>query len=384
MRQRGRPRPAALNSLPRLRFASPQGSRQPYDPVITLGTRRAYARGVLNLPLLLAAILAVGLADYYTPMLTPSLLYALLTLVASYRFGVRGGMAAAVLASLTHLLSSWLGPHLSWGQDLCECALLLLVGGLGVFARSQLDQLAASRARVLGHLDAARRVQRGLLGRPPQQARGLEISTDYRIAGQLGGDFYFVHDGPEGVLLVLADVAGKGPSAALVAAAARALLEEGAHREARPGALLQWLERRMDGMLADTMFITCFAALYNPDTRTLLYANAGHDPPLLRRQDGQLEELDTTGLPLTVALQEVGERRAVLDPGDRLLLYTDGLTDARSGGDERVRELMRTFQGTCRELTDRLLQMLPAELEDDVMLIALKPRPPSPPSPPSP
>lgn len=327
----------------------------------------------MNLPLLLLAILGVGLADYYTPVLAPSLLYATLTLVASYRFGVRGGLSAAVLSCVTHLLSSWLGPPVSWGQDLCECALLLLVGGLGVFARAQLDKLAASRAFVLSHLESARRVQKGLLGRPPQTARGLELSTDYRIAHQLGGDLFFFHDCPQGVLMVLADVAGKGPSAALVAAAARALLEEGAQRECRPGPLLHWLEQRMDGMLADSMFLTCFGALYDPATRHLTYANAGHDPPLLRRGDGSLEELGTTGLPLTVARQDLGEREVDLEQGDRLLLYTDGLTDARIGGEERVRALFGTFQGSCRELTDRLLGGLPRELDDDVMVIALRP-----------
>jgi len=328
---------------------------------------------VLNLPVLLVAILAVGLVDYYTPMLTPSLLYATLTLVASYRFGVAGGLAAAGLASFTHLVSSWLGPHLSWAQDLSECALLLLVGGLGVFARLQLDQQAASKSRMLSHLEAARRVQKGLLGRPPQEARGLELSTDYRIAGQLGGDLFFFHDTPAGLLLVLADVAGKGPSAALVAAAARALLEEGAQRESRPGALLTWLERRLDGMLADTMFLTCFAALYDPASRQLIYANAGHDPPLLRRGSGVLEELASTGLPLTVADQTLGEGAIVLQERDLLLLYTDGLTDPRVGGEERVRALFQAFSGSCRELTDRLLGSLPRELEDDVMVIALRP-----------
>jgi len=148
----------------------------------------------------------------------------------------------------------------------------------------------------------------------------------------VGGDFYdaFVTQ-LGGWLLAIADVMGKGVPAAMFAAIFRSQLRAGAERAATPGALLTWLNRSLhDDLDQVEMFITAQLVYLNPDRRSFQMASAGHPPLLVAAGDGRVQAVEDSGLPLGIMPDTVyTERTVALPPGANLLLFTDGLTEAR-------------------------------------------------------
>src|SRR5262249_24370414 len=137
-----------------------------------------------------------------------------------------------------------------------------------------------------------------------------------------------------------------GARAALISAALRGMVDEDAGRPADPVRFLRHLNSRMYQALPDDMFVTMFYGLLDPDTGVLLYASAGHDPPLVLGADS-LRDLPPTGPALGVTPELTGvAARVTLSPGETLLLYTDGLTTAPHPVDGRwsVERLMDDLQ----------------------------------------
>jgi serine phosphatase RsbU (regulator of sigma subunit) len=161
-------------------------------------------------------------------------------------------------------------------------------------------------------------------------AGDIDICGATRPANTVGGDFYDVLPLPDGrVILALGDVAGKGSPAALLMALLLAMLRTLVDEGLEPQALVERLNLQIWRHSPASRFITIFYAVYTPATGSLVYVNAGQNPPLLYRRDGTFERLGATGVAL--GLFDKSTYTAVethIVPGELLLLYSDGITEA--------------------------------------------------------
>jgi sigma-B regulation protein RsbU (phosphoserine phosphatase) len=189
-------------------------------------------------------------------------------------------------------------------------------------------QTEALEARAL---DEARRIQRKLLPATVPQINGCEIATSWQPAAGVGGDcFDAIAFGQSRLALSIADVVGKGIPAALLMSNLQAAVRAFATDTTGAGELCQQVNRILCGNIAEGRFISFFYCTIDTDARTLTYANAGHYPPILVHRDGTIERLSTGGPVLgPFADAAYDERRIALTSGDRLILFTDGITEVR-------------------------------------------------------
>ena len=192
------------------------------------------------------------------------------------------------------------------------------------------------KRRLERELHLAARLQAELLPAAPPRLPGWDVAAWTTPCYAVGGDYYDWEARDGGVRLALGDVAGKGTSAALLTAALRALVRTcWGERDLAAGAA--WL----NGALLDTVpagrYATLFLARLEPERGGLSFVNAGHVPPLLVRRDGRAATLSTGGIPLGLlpgARFQAGFAR--LDPGDSLLVFSDGLPEAQDGAGEEL------------------------------------------------
>jgi serine phosphatase RsbU (regulator of sigma subunit) len=252
----------------------------------------------------------------------------------------------------------------------------------------QQQQEAQERERIEQELRVARLIQQTLLPKTLPELPGYDVAAYYQPAREVGGDFYDFLDLEDGRLgLVVGDVTDKGVPAALVMATTRTLLRAAAQRLFSPGEVLR---RANDALVTDippNMFITCLYAILDLESGRLVYANAGHDLPY-RRRAGRSEgadELRATGMPLGL-MPGMGyeEKEIVLEKGESVLFYSDGLVEAHDPGGEmfgfpRLRRLIAAHgAGSGDKLVDFLLAELARftgerwEQEDDITLVTLQ------------
>jgi PAS domain S-box-containing protein len=191
----------------------------------------------------------------------------------------------------------------------------------------------------------ARMLQAGLLPERLSDIPGLEVAVRYHSiadGGAVGGDFYDCFDiSPERWLVVVGDVAGKGTAAAVLTGLARHTLRAIALREERPEAMLRFLNEALLRQSADNAFCTvgCVTLERGEQGFEACLAAGGHPFPLLVRAGGHVEEVVVRGTLLGVEAEPVLEpARLTLEPGDTLVLYTDGVVDARDESGERFGE----------------------------------------------
>lgn len=209
-----------------------------------------------------------------------------------------------------------------------------------------------------GDLEIARQIQFGLLPFAPYAVGTLRVQAAMRPANTVGGDYFDVVELGEGrVALVIGDVAGKGMPAALLMALLQGSLRTLATAGLRGAALVTRLNQHLSANIPANRLVTLFYAETATAGGPLEYVNAGHNPPLVLRQDGSIESLGSTGVALGIvpdAAFEVGEAR--FDAGDRLLLYTDGIVEAENTQDQEFGETrLRTFFGVHRAASDTAL-----------------------------
>jgi sigma-B regulation protein RsbU (phosphoserine phosphatase) len=241
-------------------------------------------------------------------------------------------------------------------------------------------------------LAVARQIQLSLLPASTPQAPGWDFAAAYRAARQVGGDLYdFVElpGQPARLGLLIADVAGKGASAALFMAYCRAVIRAAALRQPGPAlTLAQANDLLLKDSQANNMFVSAFYTVLDLASGRLDYANAGHNPPLLRAAAaGPAREVFSGDLVLGVmGPLKFREQQLQLAPGDLLLLYTDGITEAANpAGDlfglERLRTLVEAGGALGpRGLIDSVLGAVGAftagaTQADDFTLVALQRRP---------
>ena len=217
-----------------------------------------------------------------------------------------------------------------------QAALAIQRAGLIVDLRAKIAELEAAQAelaqkeRMERELELARQVQQSMLPRTFPQVPGFRFAARSDPARQVGGDFYdvFALDADRFGVTV-ADVSDKGMPAALYMALTRSLLLAEARRTSSPRAVLQTVNRLLIELSEPNMFVTMFYGVVDVAARRLTYARAGHDRPILLR-GGAIRELPGQGPLLGLFDREplaLSEDHLDLEPGDRLVLYTDGLTD---------------------------------------------------------
>jgi phosphoserine phosphatase RsbU/P len=190
----------------------------------------------------------------------------------------------------------------------------------------------ADRLSLKGELEVAREIQLAMLPAGTYRSGDIEICGATRPANTVGGDFYDVLPLPDGrVILAVGDVAGKGSPAALLMALLLAMLRTLVDEELDPEALVTRLNAQIWRHSPGSRFITFFYAIYDPVSGTLTYVNAGQNPPLVRRGPGRYERLAATGIAL--GMFDQSSYSAVdtrIDPGEMLVLYSDGITEAEN------------------------------------------------------
>ena len=216
--------------------------------------------------------------------------------------------------------------------------------------QARLHQEEIERQRLEQELAVGRQIQRSMLPQGCPVVAGWEFASFYQAARQVGGDFYDFFElpgGPGRLGIVIADVADKGVPAALFMALSRAVIRAAALDGHGPSATMAQANELIVKDSRDSLFVTAFYATLDTRSGRLTYANAGHNRPLWRRAGtGAVEELAARGIALGVLEDvEMEECEINVAPGDLLLLYTDGVTEAmdaggRAFGVERLREIV--------------------------------------------
>jgi sigma-B regulation protein RsbU (phosphoserine phosphatase) len=204
----------------------------------------------------------------------------------------------------------------------------------------QVAEAAAERERITGELTIARDIQMNILptGYPPLPPRDrYDLRALIEPAKEVGGDFYdfFPIDGDR-LCFVIADVSGKGIPAALFMAVSMTLLKATARRGLPPDEIFARVNDELSHDNRVNMFVTVFCGILNTATGEVVYANAGHNHPLLMGKSGEAHFLKTVnGLALGVMEDAPYRRESLrLKPGESLFLYTDGVTEAMNPSDE--------------------------------------------------
>ncbi len=228
-------------------------------------------------------------------------------------------------------------------------------------------------------------LQRTFLSKSPVTADRFEIAQVYEPAmngALVGGDFYDVYETSDGkIALVIGDVSGKGLQAAVHTAMVRYTLRAYLNEGHSPGAALRLMNSGIERLMDSETYVTIFVGVLDTASGELVYANAGHEPPFYSCAATQLT-LPATGLPLGAdADSDYEEGKITLESGCVLLLYTDGVSEARSGismlGEEGVGEEL----AVCRELASgevancvyrRAAEFAGGELKDDVAILAVR------------
>jgi len=193
----------------------------------------------------------------------------------------------------------------------------------------------ADRLSLKNELEIARDIQLAMLPSATWSDGSASVSGVTRPANTVGGDFYDALPLADGrVLIALGDVAGKGSPAALLMALLLAMMRTLADEDLTPAALVRRLNVQVFRHSPRSRFITAFVAVYTPSTGALEWVNAGHLPPVIRRADGTLDRATfATGGGLALGMFDSAEYEAsttILAPGDALILYSDGLTEAEN------------------------------------------------------
>ena len=241
------------------------------------------------------------------------------------------------------------------------------------------------RERMERELELATEIQQRFQPSGPPQIEGYEFQGISFSCYEIGGDYYdFITTPNDRMLVALGDVSGKGTAAALLMSSLHAAI----HAQVAANSPLHETIISVNGYLAEitpaNRFVTLFATELDPATGTLRYINAGHNPPIIGRTDGTIEQLSSGGLPLGImegAEYEVGE--AQLNRGEVLVIYSDGVTEACSPtgeefGPTRLYEVVsRNIEASAAGIRDRIESSLTkfsqgTSAADDITLVIVK------------
>jgi len=218
-------------------------------------------------------------------------------------------------------------------------------------------------------LKAVAAIQRSLLPAGLPHIPTLALAAHYQTSRRAGGDYYDLFEFPDdkwGILI--ADVSGHGTPAAVLMAITHSIAHMVCDPPAPPARLLAAINERLCNLytMDGGQFVTAAYAVYDPTARQVIYASAGHPPPRIRRCNGSVESLDEArSLPLGILHSEhYDESSATLGPGDALVLYTDGITEARSPAGELF-DMQRLDESIARGVAgpDDIIQQILSDVD---------------------
>lgn len=246
--------------------------------------------------------------------------------------------------------------------------------------------LERANLRFRRELTLAGQIQIGILPRDLLEVEGWQFAATLKPARETSGDFYDIRRLPnDQIMILIADVVDKGAGAALYMTLCSTLIRTfAAEYPNRPDLVLQAVNHRLQTDVECDEFVTAFYGVLNPAAGVLQYCNAGHNPPCFVKAGGQrVQTLARTGLALGVLEDACWERGAIaFDPGDMLLLYTDGIPDAENDrgepfGVDRLLDLARSNRSrAAKEVADAITAGVAryvgnAEQVDDFALVVL-------------
>jgi sigma-B regulation protein RsbU (phosphoserine phosphatase) len=308
------------------------------------GVQRLFMGGITAVPCSIATVIA-------------GLLGGIIFLANRRRFvGVKGAVLFAVGMESLHMIitlimvqpweTAWAIVSVIWFPMIFANAL-----GVAVFSyiisnfmkeeatKKERDRLTHELEREKAELALAQEIQGSMLPKAAPILEGFSLAASTKPAKEVGGDFYdFPPTVSDRIAVVIADVSGKGVAAAIYMAVSRTVLRSVASINSEPDKLLRSANSILSEDAEAGMFVTVFAAFVARDGQ-VSYANAGHNPPVLVRADGSWESLSEGGVALGINQGAVPSPGAVtLRPGDVLVLYTDGATEAMSVSGEEFGE----------------------------------------------
>lgn len=289
------------------------------------------------------------------------------------------------------------GEEASWSQNLQNLVRLVADQTAVAIENDALTVELRKKERLDRELEIGAEIQLRLLPRQAPTIQGVDLAARCKTASRVGGDYYdfiptdrdrWVGDpagrsAPTSVgcatapwSIAIGDVMGKGVPAGLIMTMTRGMLRAEVLNRHSPARILQHLNRVMyDDLENSHRFVTLFYSEYDPQTRILSYSNAAHHPPLLWRQaTGRVERLDTAGMLIGLeADSHYEDAQEVLQPGDTVIYYTDGLTDAadRRGNrfdDDRLMDAVRwgcANYSSAQDILDRLFATVEAFIGPD-------------------
>lgn len=297
-----------------------------------------------------------------------------------------GSLIAFLLGFINDPKVEIAGGMTRWSLDVSPFWFGLSLAMMGYLLALEL----VDRIRVRDELEVARELQEELLPHDVPPIPGYDFAHSYRTANEVGGDYYDLTPLSDGrISLLVGDASGHGMAAGLVMAIANATLKTALDLDPSPERVIALLNRTLCRTGTNRTFMSVFYALLDPRTGRMEYACAGHPFPVLRRADGTLEELGCGCLPLGMREPLEVQRQAVmLEPGDLVLLYTDGLAEALDGqgreafGYPRIAGLVGDG-GSPRIVHDRILKAFDRHvggepLKDDVTVLIAARLPPLP------
>jgi serine phosphatase RsbU (regulator of sigma subunit) len=248
-----------------------------------------------------------------------------------------------------------------------ELEAMLAFGGLLIL----LILVIADHISMKRDIEIAREIQRWLVPRRAPEVPGVDIAFATRPAKTIGGDYYDAFrratDGP--LLITVADVSGKSVPAAMLMATFQGSLRALAGGSGTLSELAVGLNRQVCANSQHGRFTTAFIAELDPATGDLRFLSAGHSPPILKRLDGKFERLDSENIPLGIELKEIYKTGVTrLEAGDLLVIYTDGVTEARNDDQEQFGEarLLSLLQAVGQEGSAHTLSNIMHVLDDFV------------------
>jgi sigma-B regulation protein RsbU (phosphoserine phosphatase) len=324
----------------------------------------------------------------------PGPLYLLPILMAGYWFGLWGGVSVGVVCAGLYAVGRVVGPE-ETGLVAFPATVgrLLVYGAVGGFvgwlseSRLGLERAVRQQDRELIEL---RTIQETLSPPAPEPRPGLDLATCYLPAQDgVAGDFYLVTQGMDDcTVIAIGDVAGRGLEAAKRAWFVRTVLASSADFTEDPGEMLDLANYSLiEESGISSLFVTAACMVFRPGDQSIRWSVAGHDSPILLDDARPLPNRPIAGVPLGIEdTTGCATVASSLDFGSGLLLYTDGVIEARSGngtggdglfGEKRLARLVAEMRGKApnavvERIRDEVLEHSGGQLEDDVCLVALR------------